>query len=254
MMKTVSKKHYRAILSVMMAGSFLMPSFSVLAATEGELRTKNLFCNNIDIIKNRFDQSAENVYKNLKERRDKRIENLRGYQAKRDTEITTDRNRHNQERERGYQKLEGLADTDEERAAVATFEKTLDAAVTTNRTAIDTAIKTSRDGLDQAIANHTNGAEKAAQDFRSKTDAAFKQAASDCTKNVSLDTIRQHLKSVLTEARKTFVATIEDIAAFRSIQEDLRNTRNASLKSAEETFEKTADQARADLKKAFGED
>jgi len=253
-MKTVSKRHYRAILSVMMVGSFLMPSFSVLAATEGELRTKNLFCNNIDAIKNRFNQSAENVYQNLKERRTKRVESLAGYRTKRDAEITADRIKRDEERESGYQKLEGLADTDEEKTAVATFEATMNTAVATNRTAIDSAIKTSRDGLDQAIANHTNGAEKAAQDFRSKTDAAFKQAASDCTKNVSLDTIRQHLKSVLTEARKTFVATIGNIATFRSIQEDLRSTRNASLKSAGETFEKTADQARADLKKAFGED
>lgn len=254
MTKTVSKRHYRAILSVMVAGSFFVPSFGALAATEGELRTKGIFCNSIDAIKNRFDQSAENVYRNLKERRDKRIENLKTYRTKRDTEITTDRTRRDQERESAYQKLEDLADTDEEKVAVIAFESTMNTAVTTNRIAIDTAIKTSRDGLDKAITHHTNGAEKAALDFRNKTDAAFKQAASDCAKNVSLDTVRQHLKSVLTEARKTFVASIGNVATFRSIQEDLRDTRNASLKNAEEAFEKTTDQARADLKKAFGED
>lgn len=253
-MKMISKKQYRKILSVIvLTGSFLVPSFNVLAVTEAELRTKNLFCNNIDTIKSRFDQSTENVYQNLKERRDNRLESLTEYRTKRDSELTSDRTKRDQDRESGYQKLEGLADTDEEKAAVTIFESTMDQAVSTHRTAIDTAIKTSRDGLDKAITNHTSGVEKAALDFRNKTNAAFEQAENDCTKNVSLDTIRQHLKTILAEARKTFTAAVQEVATFRAIQKDLRDTRNTALKSAGETFEKTAAQARTDLKKAFGE-
>lgn len=235
------------------AGALFAPALT-LAATKEELRAKNLFCSNIDAFKTRFDQRAETVYGELKEKRSTRLDHLSDYRTKQDTTLAAERKERDEEREAGYQKLAGRADTEEEREAVETFESTLETAVTTRRSAIDTAIKTSRDGLDRAIANHTNGVENAAEAFRNKTNIAFEKAEEDCAGNVDEATIRRHLRITLEEARKTFVSAVKEIEAFRNIEQSLKETREASVENAHEAFRVTADQAETDLKEAFGKD
>ena len=74
----------------------------------------------------------------------------------------------------------------------------------------------------------------------------------DCADGKSPDTIRSAFQTSLKSAREALQSERKDDGNLGVIIKDLAATRQAAMKSALDAFKTTLEQAKTDLKKAFG--
>ena len=89
--------------------------------------------------------------------------------------------------------------------------------------------------------------------FKNAVEAALDKAKSDCDSGANPETVRTNFKNSLATARKALVADRQSADKVGEQVKKLAETRRATVKKALDDFKATVEAARAELKKAFGE-
>lgn len=188
------------------------------------------------------------------ERKESRAERFEDKRDTRDNALTDKREEQDARRNAWYEKLEDAADTDEKKAALAAFKKTTEDAVEVRRTAVDAAIEAFRDGVDAAVAGKKDTRSTAADAFSAAVTQAIATAKSDCAAGKDMTTVRSAFNAALKTARTNLQSERQESAKLGDTIKDLAAKKKAGIQTALTTFKSTMDQARTDLKKAFGEE
>jgi hypothetical protein len=86
----------------------------------------------------------------------------------------------------------------------------------------------------------------------SASQVAFDKAKADCAAGVEPRAVRDALRASLKSAQDQFQSDRQNFDRLRDDLETLRQTRRDAVKAAIDGFKATAEQARKDLKAAFG--
>lgn len=216
-------------------------------------RRQEAFCS-------RFSKEAERLAKNLAERRSKfderkedRIVKTENKAAERDMKLEEKRSGADERRSAMYDKLLARATTEEQKQAVADFQKTVEAAVDTRRDTVNAAIEAFRSGVKNAVAGRKGDMDSAASKFQSAVEAALAKAKADCANITDQEAVRTTFKESLKAAREALVTDRKDADKVGEQVKKLAEARRVAVKKAMEDFKKTLSDARASLKLAFGE-
>lgn len=183
---------------------------------------------------------------------EKRVENIEKREDKREvkrTEIDTRRDENETKRKSQLEELTKRAKTDEQRTAITAFTTAIDKALEIKKAAIDAVLLAHRNEVDALIATRKTAADKALTTLTSDINNAKTKAKTDCTNSVAGETVRTNLKDSIQKAQLTYRITMRSLP--KEIPEAKIDTKKEELKTIEETFKKSVEQARNDLKAAF---
>lgn len=219
---------------------------------ERQTERQEKFCEN-------FASRMEEMQSRLTERKEKfvdrkksRIDYLDEKRDTRDNVLTERRGEQDARRNAWYEKLEVAADTDEKKAAVEEFKKTVETAADTRREAVDAAISAFRKSVDAAVTTQKENRAGGVETFEAIVEVALTQAKQDCADGKSPETVRSTFQSSLKSARDTLQSERKEGYNLGAVVKDLAATRQVAMKSALDAFKATLEQAKADLKKVFG--
>jgi hypothetical protein len=247
-MKTISKSFvaFALILLASPLATFAAPKDIIAGKAQGEAK----FCENIDAITSKissdlidkggkFDGKKSDRLAKISERRTHRDETRVDNRAERDVKHDT-----------RIDALMAKADTDAERAAVNTFEATLNSAVNTRRNSVDAAVKTFRTGVDNLVNGKFAALDAAVAAFKSSVESAITTAKADCAANKDPKTVRTTFMASIKSARDAFKDARPEL--IKTEIQTLANARKASIDAAITTFKSTMQNAMETLKTAFG--
>lgn len=247
-MKTIYK--FLGILSIV---SLILPVTSY-AAPEREnkkLQIGGMFCENIETLESKIETQISEKSGKFEGKKDVRIAKIDTRRDVRDEKRAQNRSEIDIKRDTKVDALMEKADNDAERTAVLNFEETLKDAVATRRSSVDSAVKIFRAGVDEILNNKFEGLDSSIPAFKSKVEQAIAKAKSDCANGVEDSVARESFKAVIKSAREEFSAFRGD--EIKSQIKALAEARKTSIENAVNTFKATMEDARDDLKTAFGE-
>ena len=185
------------------------------------------------------------------EKRTEAMNNQADKREDRRTDVDMRRTENQAKRKSQIEELTKRATTEEQKLAVAKFSTALTEALSVKNKAIDTLLATHRAEVDKAVASRKAEVDKALATLTSSIEAAKTQAKNDCANNVDGNVIRTNLKNSIQKAQENFKSSVTSIEKVKDISEASRNLKKAELKKIEETFRKSVESARNDLKTAF---
>ncbi len=219
---------------------------------ERQANRQEKFCENFTARMEDMKNNLSSKKGQFADRKKKRIDYLDEKRDTRDNVLTDKREEQDARRNAWYEKLEAAADTSEKKAAVIEFKKTVEAAVETRRDAIDTALSAFRKSVDAAVTTQKENRAGGIDTFEAIVEIAIGQAKKDCADGKSAEVVRSAFQSSLKSARDTLQSERKDGENLGVVIKDLAETRKVSIKSALDAFKTTMDQAKSDLKTAFG--
>lgn len=158
----------------------------------------------------RFAESANQITTNMAERRGKLDERQRNREDQmnsgrdsRDGALQDSRSNADEKRSALYAALEAKATTDVQKAAVVTFQETVEKAIDTRRSVLDGVIATFRKGVDTALLGRKDAMQSDAQTFETAVRSALAQTQSGCASGADLTTVRSIFRLAMSSARTT---------------------------------------------------
>ena len=185
------------------------------------------------------------------EKRTEAMNNQADKREDRRTDVDMRRTENQAKRKSQIEELTKRATTEEQKLAVAKFSTALTEALSVKNKAIDTLLATHRAEVDKAVASRKAEVDKALATLTSSIEAAKTQAKNDCANNVDGNVIRTNLKNSIQKAQESFKSSVTSIEKVKDVSEASRNLKKTELKKIEETFRKSVESARNDLKTAF---
>ena len=185
------------------------------------------------------------------EKRTEAMNNQADKREDRRTDVDMHRTENQAKRKSQIEELTKRATTEEQKLAVAKFSTALTEALSVKNKAIDALLATHRAEVDKAVASRKAEVDKALATLTSSIEAAKTQAKNDCANNVDGNVIRTNLKNSIQKAQESFKSSVTSIEKVKDVSEASRNLKKAELKKIEETFRKSVESARNDLKTAF---
>ena len=252
MMKTNYKNLLAKFWTILILLTFIIPAF-VLAQSQNKNNSQSKICTAIVKFAERLDQRFVNQEAKLTARRLERVSKIANHQVEVDVKIDANREKWDDNREEQFGKLEEKAQTDAQKQAVAQFKSTMTAAISTRRAAVDVAIQTFRQGLQQAINDRKTATDTTVSTYKSTINLAIDKAKSDCASGVDTKTVRTNLIQSLKTAREQFNTARQNIEKLSESVETLVAARKQAVEKAHDDFKKAAEQARIQLKAAFGQ-
>jgi hypothetical protein len=237
-MKTISsiaKKTGLMAMSALMAVLVALPAFAVENTTD---ETSTSVCTRISNLSSTGRSSVSEKRSGLQTDFSNRLTRLSTKQTGIDTKIADGRTAVTTRFEDKVKTLEakdGL--TDEQKAAIATFKTGVEDAMTVRRMAVDDARSTYRTALVSQISTQQQSLSSAVTTYQAAVSAAFATAVANCTQSNSAATMAT-LKAALKTAREALNAAKTPDASKAAIQ-TLVQTRNATIKAANEEFKQT---------------
>ncbi len=210
------------------------------------------FCENFTTHLEEMQSRLTEKKKIVMDNEDNRAERLDGSRDTRDTNVIDTRQKQDEQRNAWYSKLEAAADTDAKQAALASFRTTVEASVEARRLAVDNAIETFRVAVDGAVSAKGTARAETATAFTTAVTAALDQAKADCAAGKDAKTVRSSFQAALKEAREVIQSDRNEVQKLGDQIRGFADTKRVAIQTATDTFHKTLDKARADLKTAFG--
>jgi hypothetical protein len=149
--------------------------------------------------------------------------------------------------------MKAKATTEAQKAAIATFEATVESLNAARRTSVNSAVTTFTNGLDGLRGESGAEYEKMVVEHKAAIEAAFNDAEAACTAGTDGTTVSKELRADLNAAREAFKADRQAYAV-RGDFEELRKARVAANNAARETFRKGFAEASKTLRTALGQD
>lgn len=169
-----------------------------------------------------------------------------------DTQIASDRSQWDTVRQQNFTKLSSEATTSTQQAAVSAFEQTVLADVTTRRGAVDDVRSSYRATVTQDATGRLNGLEAAVSTFQSAVQAAMNTAQASCSAGNTAG-IGATFVASMKQARTSFNAALSSVPKLAPEVQAAGQTRDATIKQADATFQSEVKQAASTLKTALGQ-
>ncbi|MBP9728077.1 MAG: hypothetical protein KBD27_01735 [Candidatus Moranbacteria bacterium] len=215
-------------------------------------KRQELFCSN-------FADHAAKIAANMTERKnsfEERKTNRAGTvdenRGNRDGKLQDKRSSADERRSEMYAKLEGKADTDAEKEAVAQFKKTVEEAIDDRQDAVNDAIEAFRTGVDAAAATRKDDLQAMSDTFTKAVNSAVEKAKSDCEGGATPATVRTNFQAALNAAREDLQSDRSASLKLKTEVKALADARKVSIEKAVSSFKATLELAKGELKKAFG--
>lgn len=244
------KVNYKKVVIVSLAIFFFLNAFTLFVNAQSK---NSEFCSRLITFAEKISQKFADGETKLTAVRNERISKIANHQADFDKKLTENREKWDENREEQFQKLEEKAQTDAQKQAIAQFKSTMTTAISTRRAAVDVAIQTFRQGLQQAINDRKTVTDTTVSTYKSAVNLAIEKAKSDCASGVDTKTVRTNLVQSLKTAREQFNTARQNIEKLSESVETFVAARKQAVKKAHDDFKTMAEQARIQLKAAFGE-
>ena len=153
--------------------------------------------------------------------------------------------------EEHFAKLEERGNTDEQKLAIAEFQRVIRAEVETRRTAVDMAMQEFREAMDELIARRKNETSGAAENLAEAMKNAVANAVAECKTSDNPQSVFEALKQELRQIQEQFKQDKQAIDKIGGEARVLAQTRNEAVRKAVEEFRAAVEAAAQDLKKAF---
>ncbi len=220
------------------------------ALEERKAEEKKNFCTNIvDRMSERQSDFAERQSE-FTTKKSERLEERKAEREESDAELAEKRAAAADRRAKMYQNLLNKATTEEQKAAVAQFQQTVEKAVVDRQAALDAAKLAFRNGIDTARTSRKADGTEALAAFKTAMQSALTKAKADCEEGVDQSTVRQSYLSALEAARKTLSEARQNNGIGDTVSQ-LAKVRTEAVKAALNTYRTTVEEAFALLKKAF---
>jgi len=262
-MKTITKRIRHLVLFLALAAGFLGINavFAANAArpvvstsTPKTTSAGKLYCDKVVSLLSEIGQKLGDFNTKLQQIRTQTASKIKESRQKRDQELKSVRDKWAANRQEQFKALEGKAQTDAQKQAVAKFKSAVLSAITTRQQAVDAAIKAYRNGLDKIISDRKLAIDAAKTALRNSVKAAADKAKADCDAGVDFQTARQNLQASLKAAREKYTADIQALEKNRQqTMQQLVAARQEAVKKAVDDFLATMEKLRVELKAAFGE-
>ena len=203
------------------------------------------FCSQIDKIVIQVDGKSTAA-------EEKRVENLTSREEKRKnirSEVDIHREENDSKRKAQLEELSRRATTEEQKEAVLAFTTALEKALITKKTATDALIEAHREEIDKKSAARKITIEQAVVTLKADIETAKKKAVSDCATGVQGDDVRVNLKNAIQKAQATFKTTVQPLQ--KNNDTSKQDMKKQELRTIEETFRKSVEVAKNNLKAAF---
>ncbi len=209
--------------------------------------TKQSFCSQIDkvliTLDNRSSSTTEKRTETLKKQADNRNEH-RG-------QVDARREENEAKRKSQIAELTKRATTDEQKLAITKFSTALEEALTIRNKAVDALLVKHRAEIDNVVASRKAEIDKARATLTASFEEAKTQARTECANNVEGNTVRNNLKISIQKAQETFRATVSSVEKVKDVGEASKAEKKEELKKIEDTFKKSIETARDELKMAL---
>lgn len=224
-----------------------MPS---LAAAANNATTNSSFCKNFN-----FRSKELNAKLVAKEAQNSALTDqnklqLKNKREKAQAELDSRRLKNDQRLDSYLNNLMNSAKTPSQQKAVREFKTSIANAVNIRRAAIDNLIKTFQSGLDKAVINASNQIQTALKNYKTAVTNTENKARTDCLAPNSAD-IKKTFSQSMAAAKIKFDAERNKTSALDEDLIKLKITRDAAIKSANENFKNSVNQAAAKLKTGF---
>ena len=266
-MKTNFKKFFIGALAILLVFSFMFPILSIAKndnpgtgnQNQGNINgsvnaNKNTeiqraFCLRIENWIEKVDQNLVRNQERIMNKQEERLQNMEEKRLQREQKLVDFREKWEQNRERQYEKLQEIAQTDAQKQAVLEFKQTTETALTARKIAVDAAISAFRSGLDQLINNRKTTVENAKNTYRNTYQVAVQKAKEDCAAEVDANQVRTTFMATLRAGRDKYNSDRQGIEKIST--KALVETRQAAFKKALDDFKTAMQTAREKLRTAF---
>jgi len=150
-----------------------------------------------------------------------------------------------------FEELAKRVTTDAQKAALEAFRTSMTAALAERKKTVDAILLAHTTEVDTVMAARKAGADKALVTLKADIETAKTQAKSDCANNVAGDTVRTNLKNAIQQAQEKFRDTLKSLEKVKDVSQASREARKQELQKAEDTFKKSVELAKNNLKTAL---
>ncbi len=211
------------------------------------------FCSTLDTKTSTMASTISQRHEDLQKNRDVKIASIAASSVKHEEQLKLDRAAWDDKRTENATKLRQRAKTPLQQSAVETYISAVSRAVTNRRKALDAAQKE----FDQKSLALLSARKQTVRDhvdsFKNDVSAAIKEAKSSCASQPQqTDEIYRTLKLALLSAREAFNRA-DNTTNLVNNGSDLVKARTAAVASAIEIYKSAVEQAKTDLKGAFGD-
>lgn len=228
-----------AVLALVLTVATSLPSFAVSTNGNGGSDNSNgaNFCTRVPNLRSSNENAVATKLKVMKADFSSQLSNIsQQRKTTNDQKLATIRSEAQVGFEAQIKILEDKAGlTETQKTAIATFKTDMEQAQTTRKTAVNAARTTYRTALTETVQAHQSTLTNAANAYQTAVQTAFAAAKTDCANGPALGTLRTSIKT----ARQTLTASRANNQSRSNIQQ-LMQTRNTAIKTANQEFAKTA--------------
>lgn len=255
--KMSSKKLFAKIVSGFVGLNLLVPMIA-LAQAPGEKKDRPLpredkFCQRLEAQKSKIDQGFYSKETKLEGKREEQKARWEDKWQERDERLAEKRKGAEENRDAHFAKLEERAKTDEQKEAIAEFQKAVKDAVLARQEAVNKAINDYREGVRKAIEGRKAALDGAIEAFKESVKSAFDKAIADCGSGADPKEVKSALQASLKSAREKLHADRTAVQKVGDSIKPLIEARKAAFDKAKEDFRLAIEKAKEDLKAVLGE-
>jgi hypothetical protein len=219
-------------------------------ASKSAEKINNLICDNLEKWVVKIDQVLTEREMKIEEKQTERLEKLDEKRENRDTKLEQHREQWEEKWEEHFGILEEKASTSEQKQALVDFKEAVEEARASRQAAVDAAISQFRIDLDKLIADRKTAIEAAKTAYINAYNAAIQNAKQACIDGGDPSQIKETLRTALKAAKDKFNSDRQVIEKLDL--KSLVEARQRAFREALEYFKKAMEEARTELKTAFG--
>lgn len=251
-MKTTSKNlALVAAISTILSFAIISPSMAIEKPINNDTSNtakQAAVCTRIASLKNNSENEASSKVARMQADFTSRLAKIASDEQSADQKVAAFRLEKKTKFEAQIQTMKSKANlTDAQKTAIDAFKATMETAEIKREQAVDAARATFRIALKEAVTSNQQKLLTAANTYQNTIAAAFATASTNCTADGALITLKNAVKS----ARENMVKSRESNELGQTIKQ-LAQTRNTSIKAANDEFKTTANEAVQTLATALG--
>jgi len=247
-------KYNKQFLSILVLGAIILPQTILAASTTKPVRepkepkvVQNKFCENID---NRLSNSSRQLSEReseLQTRTEKREAEMNARRGDKDTKVEDRRAEALTRQEKKFNSVLSKATTTEQKLVLQEFRAGVQAAVEVRQKAMDDARDEFRKGVDETVTDRQGQMDNALTVRQTAIDSASAKAKSDCASGVESQTVRNTFQASIKSAQETFKASISGLKDGKDDIKSLTETRQVAFEKAQTDFRNTLESLKKTL-------
>ena len=187
----------------------------------------------------------------LTQKRTETENNIQERVAQRATKRIERRTKWEEVKTTNWEKLQSKAQTDEQKSAVAKFIETMQTAVKTKNDAIDAILTQLRAEIQTQNNERKSEIDAQIATYKNAVASITSQVKTDCSAGKDAKEIREYYRTNMKQAREIFQNRERNREEFNAEIKALKDTKKIEVQKVLETFKKTVEDAKTELRTVF---